>query len=63
MHLLAVWVSGTYGHVGFVEEVNADKTQYRLSDFNRGDNESYRNEWYDFEGTSDLLINTYPQFL
>jgi len=60
--LLTVWLGGTYGHVGFVEEVNGDKTQYRLSDFNRASDEIYRNLWYDFEGTSDQLLGTYPQF-
>jgi len=60
--LLAVWVKGEYGHVGFVEEVNADKTKYRLSDFNRGNDLKYRDKWYDFVGKSDSLIGTYPRF-
>jgi len=62
MGLLAVWSDGTYGHVGFVEEVNTDKTQYRLSSFNRFGGESYQNDWYDFEGTSGALSGYYPQF-
>lgn len=60
--LLAVWVDSGYGHVGFVEEVNSDKTKYRLSDFNRGLDVKYRDKWYNFVGTSDLLLGTYPQF-
>jgi surface antigen len=61
--LLAVWADGTYGHVGFVEEVNADKkTQYRLSSFNRFGGESYQNDWYGFEGTNGALSGYYPQF-
>jgi len=60
--LLAVWDAEPHGHVGFVEEVSADKTKYRLSDFNRGGNYTYRNEWYNFVGISDRLLNTYPKF-
>ncbi|MCI5125112.1 MAG: CHAP domain-containing protein [Candidatus Electrothrix sp. AR5] len=60
--LLAVWVDSGYGHVGFVEEISSDKTKYRLSDFNRGRDIKYRDKWYDFEGTSDRLLGTYPQF-
>ena len=60
--MLAVWPYGTHGHVGFVEEISADKTQYRLSDFNRGDDEIYRSVWYQFEGTSDFLLGGYPSF-
>ncbi|MDM8557945.1 CHAP domain-containing protein, partial [Candidatus Parabeggiatoa sp. HSG14] len=59
--LLAVWSNGEYGHVGFVEEVNTDKTQYRLSSFNLLDDGKYRNQWYDFEGTGPLP-GYYPQF-
>jgi len=60
--LLAVWSDGTYGHVGFVEEINTDKTQYRLSSFNRFGKESYQDKWYDFEGTNGALSGYYPQF-
>jgi surface antigen len=60
--LLAVWVDSGYGHVGFVEEVSSDKTKYRLSDFNRGSDLKYRDQWYDFVGTSDRLLGTYPRF-
>jgi hypothetical protein len=60
--MLAVWIAGTNGHVGFVEEVSADKTKYRLSDFNRGLDEIYRSVWYNYEGTSDYLLGTYPSF-
>ena len=61
--LLAVWKFGNYGHVGFVEEVSADKSKYRLSDFNRSLNESYQSKWYNFVGTSDRLGGVYPHFL
>jgi hypothetical protein len=60
--LLAVWSDSTYGHVGFVEEVNADKTKYRLSSFNLLDDKQYQDKWYDFEGTSGALPGYYPQF-
>lgn len=60
--LLAVWVAGEFGHVGFVEEVSADKTKYRLSDFNRQGTEQYRSAWYDFSGSSDKLLGTFPRF-
>jgi len=60
--LLAVWVAGDHGHVGFVEEISSDKTKYRLSDFNRSTNTKYKNCWYNFEGTSDKLLGVYPHF-
>jgi hypothetical protein len=59
---LVVWSGGPYGHVGFVEEVSADKSQYRLSDFNRDGNQTYLSAWYPFEGTSDQWQGTYPSF-
>lgn len=61
--LVAVWKGGTHGHVGFVEEVSEDKSQYRLSDFNRSGESTYCNLWYYFEGTSDKLLDCYPYFL
>ncbi|MCP4104209.1 MAG: CHAP domain-containing protein [Desulfobacteraceae bacterium] len=60
--LIAVWQFGDYGHVGFVEEVSADKLKYRLSDFNRAGGEKYRSAWYNFKGTSDKLGGVYPSF-
>jgi len=60
--LIAVWKGGTYGHVGFVEEVSDDKTKYRLSDFNRKGTQKYLSEWYRFEGTDDKLLGGYPCF-
>ncbi|WP_207681084.1 PKD domain-containing protein [Desulfonema magnum] len=60
--LVAVWKFGTYGHVGFVEEVSSDKTRYRLSDFNRGNDKTHRDNWYDFVGTSDRLSGVFPYF-
>ena len=60
--MLAVWPYGDNGHVGFVEEISADKTQYRLSDFNRGLDQIYRNVWYNFSGSSDLLLGGFPSF-
>lgn len=38
------------GHVGFVEEVSADKRQYRMSQFNRTGTEEYSDKWYYFDG-------------
>lgn len=61
--LVAVWVFGNHGHVGFVEEISADKSKYRLSDFNRNENLQRRDQWYSFEGTSDELGGVYPRFL
>ncbi len=61
--LVAVWIFGSYGHVGFVEEISADGTKYRLSDFNRGGNITKRDKWYSFSGTSDRLGGVYPRFL
>jgi len=60
--LIAVWHNSPAGHVGFVEEVNADKTQYRLTDFNRGNDTAYKNKWYPFQGTEDALGGKYPCF-
>ena len=60
--LIAVWPGGTYGHVGFVEEISIDKQKYRLSDFNRSGKEQYLDKWYDFEGNDDFLVNSYPCF-
>jgi len=60
--MLAVWVAGEHGHVGFVEEVSVDKARYRLSDFNRANTQSHGDAWYNFEGTSDRLLGTYPSF-
>ena len=60
--MIAVWIGGTHGHVGFVEEISADKSRYRLTDFNRGLTENYKNAWYNFVGTSDYLLGTYPSF-
>lgn len=61
--MLAVWKPNydNPGHVGFVEEVSADKTKYRLSDFNYRF-EAYRTVWYSYEGGSDLILGTYPSF-
>jgi len=75
--LIAVWEGNLnnsdknddYGHVGFVEEVSADKKLYRLSDFNRGGHTTYRNKWYRFDssdtsvdGLDDILSGQYPCF-
>ena len=63
--LLAVWKFGDAGHVGFVEEVNADKTQYRLSDFiyvkNPDGTGKYNTRWYPFQG-NDSMGKVYPCF-
>ena len=39
--MIAVWKFGSYGHVGFVEEISSDKSKYRLSDFNRSNKEMF----------------------
>ncbi len=59
--LLAVWNFGEHGHVGFVEEVSADKSQYRLSDFNYYNDTNYREKWYPFVG-NDSIGGAYPCF-
>ncbi len=59
--LLAVYKFGDYGHVGFVEEVNADKSQYRLSDFNYSGDTNYKEKWYPFVG-DDRIGGAYPCF-
>jgi surface antigen len=60
--LLAVWKFGTYGHVGFVEEVSADKSQYRLTDFNQEGDKIYRSTWLPFVGNDTLGLGVYPCF-
>ncbi len=60
--LIAVWKGGDYGHVGFVEEVSADKAMYRLTDFNRNRQEAFKDAWYSFAGTSGLHSGGYPFF-
>lgn len=61
--MLAVWIFGSYGHVGFVEEISADGKSYRLSDFNRSSNTNKKDVWYTFEGVEDRLGGVYPRFL
>jgi hypothetical protein len=67
--MLAVWNFGEYGHVGFVEEISADKKTYRLSDFNRGNDLNYRSLLYKFDSADrsvnaldDKLGGVYPCF-
>jgi len=56
---------GLYGHVAFVEEVNANKTQYRISEFNwcTGNCRLYNggNTWLPFDG-NDSRLGVYPKF-
>ncbi len=59
--MLVVWPFGLHGHVAFVEEVSADKSMYRVSDFNYTQL-AYREHWYSFEGTSDAISGVYPKF-
>lgn len=61
--MIAVWVFGSYGHVGFVEEISADGSKYRLSDFNRSNDLKKKDKWYSFSGTEDKLGGVYPRFL
>lgn len=63
--MLVVWIpakTSNPGHVGFVEEVSADLKQYRLSDFNRGMDEKYRDKWYNYDDQKDWLKTTAPCF-
>jgi len=65
--LVAVWKFGDYGHVGFVEEISADNRRYRLTDFNRSNRTSYKDEWYKFDkndslGKNDIIGGVYPCF-
>ncbi|MDM8567732.1 S-layer homology domain-containing protein [Candidatus Halobeggiatoa sp. HSG11] len=66
--LVIVWQFGQHGHVGFVEEVNADKTKYRISDFNQkggnisGDGKYKDNTWLPFVGNDTLNTGVYPSF-
>ncbi|MDY6992831.1 MAG: CHAP domain-containing protein, partial [Pseudomonadota bacterium] len=65
--LVAVWKFGDYGHVGFVEEISADSRRYRLTDFNRSNRTSYKDEWYKFDkndslGKNDIIGGVYPCF-
>ena len=59
--LIVVWNISPSGHVGFIEEVNADKTQYCLSDFNRSLDAKYKKTWYSFDGTGPIS-GYYPSF-
>ncbi len=68
--LLVVWDndpdntnSSLYGHVALVEEVNADKSMYRISDFNWTSSLQYQDtEWLPFVG-NDSRLGVFPKFL
>ncbi|HOZ48165.1 MAG TPA: CHAP domain-containing protein [Candidatus Hydrogenedentes bacterium] len=65
--MIACWQGGHYGHVGFVEEVSADRKRYRLSHFNFYATEAYDSRWYDFRsedgrGQQDRLLGRHPSF-
>ncbi len=66
--IVIVWQFGEYGHIGFVEEVNADKTKYRVSDFNQkggninGDGQYKDDTWLPFVGNDTLGTGVYPRF-
>jgi surface antigen len=60
--LIVVWAAGTYGHVGFVESVSADKKRYVVSEFNFYSDEKYRTKEYYFDGGSDKVLGTFPRF-
>ena len=57
--MLVVWEGGSHGHVAFVEEVSADLTQYRVSDFNFIANLTYSgNRWYSYTGSPSDCFTT-----
>ena len=47
---LVVWNVGTRGHVAFIEEVSADKTKYRVSEYNITPLQ-LSTQWLDFDGS------------
>ncbi len=57
--------STLYGHVGFVEEISADKSMYRVSEFNWCNNNcrlyNGGNTWLPFDG-NDSRLGVYPKF-
>jgi len=53
--LLAIWECGTYGHVGFVEEIGgANKEWYILSDSNRFGKHKYKRQKYKFDSNANI---------
>ncbi len=55
--------STLYGHVGFVEEINSNKTQYRVSEYNWCNSNcvTYSSTWLPFDG-NDSRLGVYPKF-
>lgn len=75
---IVIWPFGSFGHVGFVEEVSADKKSFRVSHFNlwncanRGDQKEkcsfqklgrYFSDWKNYDDISAGLNGVYPAFL
>ncbi len=57
------WEYGTYGHVAFVEEVDANRTQYRISEFNWTSFHQYgQSTWLPFEGDDRRGTGVYPRW-
>ncbi|MBX2927059.1 MAG: CHAP domain-containing protein [Saprospiraceae bacterium] len=57
------WPGNSFGHVAFVEEVNAAKTQYRISEYNWGVSLSYTSSvWLPFDGNDTRGTGNYPKF-
>ena len=62
--MVIVWTFGATGHVGFLEEVSADKSEYRISEFNITNNK-YSEKWHKFNSSRTIdpkYPNIYPSF-
>jgi len=60
---IVMWDYGNYGHVAFVEEVNSDRSQYKISEFNWAVPEGYTSAvWLPFEGDDQRGTGVYPKF-
>ncbi|MDP8204738.1 MAG: CHAP domain-containing protein [Candidatus Tenebribacter mawsonii] len=60
---IVMWDYGNYGHVAFVEEVNSDRSQYKVSEFNWAISEGYTPAvWLPFEGDDQRGTGVYPKF-
>lgn len=62
--MIIVWTYGATGHVGFLEEVSADKSEYRISEFNITTNK-YSEKWHKFNSSRTIdpkYPNIYPSF-
>jgi surface antigen len=61
--MLVIWDSGTHGHVAFVEEISADKSKYKVSEFNISLDLKYSvSGWLPFGGNDQRGLGVYPKF-